>query len=215
MIKRWQNVFKILRDMYPHARCELDYVTPFELLIATILSAQCTDQRVNMITPQLFARFRRPEDYLSVSQEELEGLIRTCGLYRNKARSILLCSQALVHGFGGEVPRDMASLQSLPGVGRKTAAVVASNAFGIPALAVDTHVFRVARRIGMSRGGTPERVEADVCAIYPQEKWIDLHHLLIWHGRRLCHARNPRCTECPLQTFCDRGRRVPGEEVPN
>lgn len=205
MADRWQKVFDLLEEIYPGARCELDYSTPFELLVATILSAQCTDHRVNMITPRLFDRFRAPADYLKVDQAELEEYIRTCGLFRNKARSIMQCCRALVHDFGGEVPGDMDSLQSLPGVGRKTAAVVASNAFGVPALAVDTHVFRVARRLGMAVGDTPEKVEVEVCALYPSRQWIVLHHLLIWHGRRMCHARNPQCDECRLRPLCEHG----------
>jgi endonuclease-3 len=213
MDKRWQRVFTLLSEMYPDARCELNYETPFELLIATILSAQCTDQRVNIITPRLFQRFRSPEDYLEVSQDELEDLIRTCGLYRNKARSIIGCCRVLVRDFQGVVPRDLVSLESLPGVGRKTAAVVASNAFGVPALAVDTHVFRVARRIGLARGDTPEKVEAEVCAIYPREQWIELHHILIWHGRRLCHARKPDCEQCPLAADCDQAISGSAREV--
>ena len=202
MSDHWQYVFDTLRRIYPDARCELDYETPFQLLIATIISAQCTDQRVNIITPVLFYRFRQPADYLAVPQQEVEAYIRSCGLYRNKAKSIIRCCQVLVDDFGGVVPRDLAALQSLPGVGRKTAAVVASNAFGVPALAVDTHVLRVARRLGMTRSETPDKVEADICALYPMESWIDLHHLLIWHGRRLCHARRPLCAQCPLHSVC-------------
>ena len=214
MDRQMQSLYENLKAMYPEARCELDFNNPFELLIATILSAQCTDQRVNLITPELFRRYKRPEDYLEVSQEELETIIRTCGLFRNKARSILGCCSELVDRFGGEVPADLSLLETLPGVGRKTAAVVASNAFGIPALAVDTHVFRVAKRLGLTDGDTPLEVERDVCEIFPEDLWIELHHLLIWHGRRLCHARKPACQRCPLQGMCRyrQAREVPGED---
>lgn len=198
----YDRIYDELGRLYPEAHCELNYETPFQLLIATILSAQCTDQRVNMITPILFAKYGSPAAFLAVSPPDLEADIRSCGLYRNKARNILACCRELVYRFGGEVPASFDDLAELPGVGRKTAAVVASNAFGIPALAVDTHVLRVSQRLGLATGSTPARVEAELTAIYAPDQWHDLHHRLIWHGRRMCYARSPACGECPLRHIC-------------
>jgi endonuclease-3 len=191
-----------LNELYPEARCELVFSTPFELLIATILSAQCTDERVNKVTPALFAKYPHPRDYTLVPPHVLEEEIRSCGLFRSKARNIIACCRELMDRFTGEVPNTIEELESLPGVGRKTANVVASNAFGIPAIAVDTHVFRVARRLGLATGSTTLAVEAELCQAFPQEYWSHMHHLLIWHGRRVCDARKPRCGECTVQGCC-------------
>ncbi|MDA8344585.1 MAG: endonuclease III [Thermaerobacter sp.] len=196
------RILDILGSMYPDARCALDFTTPFELLVATILSAQCTDERVNMITPRLFPRYPTPAAMLALSQEDLEDLIHDCGLFRSKARNILGTCDALQTGHSGEVPRTMAALLKLPGVGRKTANVVLSNAFGVPAIAVDTHVFRVARRLGLAHGETPEQVERDLRLRIPRRDWSAAHHWLIHHGRQICHARRPDCLHCPLSPYC-------------
>ncbi len=188
--------------MYPDARCALDFTSPFELLIATILSAQCTDERVNMITPRLFPRYPTPQAMLSLTKEQLEDLIHDCGLFRSKAKNILGACEALVARHGGEVPRTMAALEGLPGVGRKTANVVLSNAFSVPAIAVDTHVFRVARRLGLASGQTPEKVERELRRRIPRRDWSQAHHWLIHHGRQICHARGPECLRCPLAPYC-------------
>ncbi len=196
------RILQILAETYPEAQCALLHETPFELLVATILSAQCTDERVNLITPRLFPRYGTPERMLSLSEDRLADLIRDCGLFRAKARSILGTCHALVAGHAGQVPRRMEDLVALPGVGRKTANVVLSNAFGVPAIAVDTHVFRVARRLGLATGDTPEKVESELRRRIPRRSWSQAHHWLIWHGRRICHARRPECTVCPLRELC-------------
>ena len=194
-----------LAAAYPDARCALDHVDPFQLVVATVLSAQCTDARVNLTTPALFRRCPDPAALAAVGLEELEGLIRSTGFFHNKARNLKAMAMALEARHGGRVPGDMAALAALPGVGQKTANVVLANAFGVPALAVDTHIFRVARRLGLSKGTTPEKVEADVCRLFPPSLWIDLHHQLILHGRRVCGARKPDCPGCPLRDLCPTG----------
>lgn len=196
------HVYEILQARFPEAQCELLYENPFELLIATILSAQCTDDRVNMVTRSLFAELKTPEDYLSLGQAGLEERIKSLGLFRNKAKNILALCRVLLNEYGGEIPADLEELQKLPGVGRKTANVVGSNAFGIPALAVDTHVFRVARRLGLAQGSTPEKVEEELKQVFAREHWSKAHHLLIFHGRRICAARKPQCPLCPLAGEC-------------
>lgn len=196
-------IFDELAKKFPDAHCELDYTTPFELLIATILSAQCTDQRVNIVTRSLFATANTPEEVIALGLIGLETMIRSLGLYHNKAKNILATCIALVEVFKGQVPNTIDLLMKLPGVGRKTAAVVVSNAYGIPAIAVDTHVFRVAHRLGLVHGKTPEKVEEELMAIYPSEKWSFLHHLLIFHGRQICSARKPNCHDCPVNSVCE------------
>lgn len=193
------------RAAYPDARCALDHADPFQLVVATILSAQCTDARVNLTTPALFARFPDATSLAGARLEELEGLIRSTGFYHNKARNLIGLGQALLARHGGMVPSDPGALGALPGVGQKTANVVLANAFGVPALAVDTHIFRVARRLGLSRATTPEKVEADLCRRFPREDWIELHHQLIFHGRRVCDARRPNCGACTLLDLCPTG----------
>lgn len=195
-------IFKSLQKEFPDAHCELEFQTPFELLIATILSAQCTDERVNQVTATLFKAANTPEGIIALGLRDLENKIRSLGLYHNKARNILTASQILTTEYAGIVPEDINLLTRLPGVGRKTANVVVSNAFGIPAIAVDTHVFRVARRLGLAEGTTPEKVEEELMEVYPREQWASLHHLLIFFGRRICAARNPNCTECPVTSVC-------------
>ena len=197
-----QSILKNLRRLYPEAKCGLDYDSPFELLIATILSAQCTDKRVNLVTPELFKKARTPEAILNLGEKGLISFIKTCGLYQSKAKNILATSEKLVQEYKGSVPRSFDALTSLPGVGRKTANVVVSNAFAIPAIAVDTHVFRVSRRLGLAKGKTPHQVELELQKILPREHWSESHHLLIAHGRGLCSARRPQCEICPLSKVC-------------
>ncbi|WP_407308639.1 endonuclease III [Desulfosporosinus sp. SB140] len=195
-------IYESLQKEFPGAHCELEFQTPFELLIATILSAQCKDERVNQVTAILFSEANTPEGIIALGLKELENKIRSLGLYRNKAKSIFLASQILVKEYAGKVPEDVELLRRLPGVGRKTANVVVSNAFGIPALAVDTHVFRVAHRLGLAEGNTPEKVEEQLMKVFPRERWSSIHHLLIFLGRRICAARKPNCTECPVASVC-------------
>lgn len=197
-----QFIFEALQKKFPDARCELEFRTPFELLIATILSAQCTDERVNLVTASLFAEANTPQAINALGQIELENKIRSLGLFHNKAKNILAACRVLVEDFAGQVPENIDLLQQLPGVGRKTADVVVSNAFGIPALAVDTHVFRVAHRLGLVRGNTPIKVETELMQLFPRERWTLVHHLLIFQGRRICVARKPNCQECPVNHVC-------------
>ena len=196
------RAINIILDSYPDARAELNYSNPFELLIATILSAQCTDVRVNIVTEGLFKKYKRPEDYFKVDVKELEQDIKTCGLYKSKAKNIKLCSQQLVEEFSSEVPKDLEDLQKLAGVGRKTANVVVSNAFGTPAIAVDTHVFRVANRIGLAKAKDVLETERQLQRAIPRDKWTRAHHALIFHGRRVCKARKPDCELCPVNELC-------------
>jgi endonuclease-3 len=192
-----------LRRLYPDAACTLNFSNPLELLIATQLSAQCTDERVNAVTEKLFQKYRTAEDYVKVSQEELEQDIRSTGFYRNKAKNIRAACQSILQNFGGEVPRTMEGLLSLPGVARKTANVVLGNAFGIvEGFVVDTHVGRLARRLGWTTNEDPVKVEQDLMRIIPQQDWLDLSHLLIFHGRAICHARKPLCEQCTLAHLC-------------
>ena len=197
-----QFIYDALQERFPDARCELVYNSPFELLIATILSAQCTDDRVNLVTASLFAEANTPESILNLGQIALETKIRSLGLYHNKAKNILAACKELVENYKGQVPADIDLLRRLPGVGRKTANVVVSNAFGVPAIAVDTHVFRVAHRLGIAQKKTPEKVEEELMQIFPRDQWSLVHHLLIFHGRRICNARKPACEECPVNQVC-------------
>jgi endonuclease-3 len=197
-----EQILDTLQQMYPDAHCELNYTTPFELLVATILSAQCTDKRVNEITGPLFQKYNKPEHYIHLTQEELEEHIKGLGLYKNKSKNILETCRILYEKYNGEVPQTHAELEALPGVGRKTANVVLSNAFGIPAIAVDTHVFRVANRLGLAKSDNVDEVERQLMKRIPKEKWSAAHHWLIWHGRRVCSARNPQCGQCPLREMC-------------
>lgn len=200
-----QDLLHRLDAAYPEARCALDHQDPFQLVVATILSAQCTDARVNLTTPALFARYPDAAALAAAEPTELEGIIRPTGFFRNKARNLIGLGQALEARHGGQVPSDPEALSALPGVGQKTANVVLANAFGVPALAVDTHIFRVARRLGLSEAPTPEKVEADLTRQFPQDRWIPLHHQLIGHGRRICAARRPACRDCPLWDLCPTG----------
>lgn len=195
-------MYRELVALYPDAHCELDFTNPLELLVATILSAQCTDKRVNVVTPALFQRYPSAEDYAGADRAELETLIRSTGFFRSKADSILRMGQELCDRFGGEVPGRLADLVTLPGVGRKTANVVLGNAFGVPGLTVDTHFSRLVRRFGWTEETTPEKIESAVAQLFPAKDWTMLSHRLIWHGRRICHARRPACGACTLARMC-------------
>ncbi|WP_082718473.1 endonuclease III [Hydrogenibacillus schlegelii] len=203
--RRVRRILDGLAALYPDARCELHYETPFQLLVATMLSAQSTDAKVNQVTPELFRRYPDARAFAALTPEELAPHIQSIGLYRTKSKNIIETARILVERFGGEVPRDFDALVALPGVGRKTANVVLSTAFGLPAIAVDTHVFRVGRRLGLASGDTPERVEAELRQRIPMSEWAVPHHRLIWHGRRMCHARAPKCDRCPLWVDCPHG----------
>lgn len=197
-----EDILDQLAMLYPEAACALEHRNPFELLIATILSAQCTDQRVNQITKRLFAEASTPQAIVELGVDRVRELIHGCGLHNNKAANIVATCQQLLEKHQGEVPSSREDLEALPGVGRKTANVVLSNAYGVPAIAVDTHVFRVANRIGLSAAPTPEKTEKQLMAAIPRERWSHSHHLLIFHGRNLCKARNPQCGHCPLAEHC-------------
>ncbi len=196
------KVLDLLNQMYPDAHCELEYNTPFQLLIATMLSAQTTDKKVNQVTARLFDDYPTAKDFLQLSQAELEAKIKMIGLYRTKAKNILATCRILVDTYKGNIPTSHEELEQLPGVGRKTANVVLSNAFGIPAIAVDTHVFRVSNRIGITNSNSVEDTEKQLMDRIPISQWTLTHHQLIWHGRRVCKARNPACSECLLTNFC-------------
>lgn len=193
----------ILEDTFPYAECELNYNTPFQLLIATILSAQTTDVKVNKVTETLFKDYPDVDSFMSLSELELQNRIKSIGLHKNKAKNIKKTCMMLVDEYNGVVPNNRDDLVKLAGVGRKTANVVLSNAFDVPALAVDTHVFRVANRIGLVKSKTPDQTEQQLTKLLPPERWCKVHHLLIWHGRRICNARKPQCTECPLLEICE------------
>lgn len=200
---RVRSILTALQRTYPDAHCELRYSNPLELLIATILSAQCTDARVNEVTRTLFQRYRTAADYAAAPLSELEEAIRPTGFYRNKARNIQACCRALVEKHGGQVPRTMEALTALDGVGRKTANVVLGNAFGInEGIVVDTHVRRVAQRLGLTRQTDPEKIELELMQQVPRDLWTQFSHWLIWHGRRRCSARKPDCPNCELRRWC-------------
>jgi endonuclease-3 len=197
-----RSIYRILTKEYPDARCELDFNSPLELLIATVLSAQCTDIRVNAVTPVLFNRFPTLETLAAAKLSEVEEIIYSTGFFRSKAKNIKELANRILNDFGGEVPNDLAQLVTLPGVGRKTANVVLGNAFGIPGLTVDTHFGRLSRRFGWSDQTDPVKVEKDVAELIPEKEWTLLSHKLIWHGRRICHSRKPECGICPLAKLC-------------
>jgi endonuclease-3 len=196
------KVIEILKNTYPNAKSGLKFTNPFELLIATILSAQCTDKRVNIITDRLFKKYKTPEDFLKLTPEELQEEIRECGLYRNKSKSILETCKILKEKYDSKVPETLEELLTLPGVGRKTANVVLSNAFSKQAIAVDTHVFRVSNRIGLADSKDVFTTEKQLMELIPENLWSLSHHLLIHHGRNLCTARKPKCDECPVNHLC-------------
>ncbi|WP_369357913.1 endonuclease III [Streptomyces sp. cg2] len=202
MVRRARRINRELAELYPYAHPELDFTNPFELLVATVLSAQTTDLRVNQTTPRLFAACPTPEDMAAVPPEQLEELIRPTGFFRAKAKSLIGLSTALRDRFGGEVPGRLEDLVTLPGVGRKTANVVLGNAFGVPGITVDTHFGRLARRFGWTTAQDAEKVEADVAEIFPKSEWTMLSHRVVFHGRRVCHSRKPACGACPIAPLC-------------
>jgi endonuclease III len=203
--ERVKKIIKILSKEIPDSKIALRYSNPFELLIATILSAQCTDIKVNQVTENLFKKYRSPKDFAESNLSELEEDIRPTGFYRNKAKSVQKCSRQLIERFGGVVPKKIEELVTLPGVGRKTANVILGNAFGIPSISVDTHVQRVSQRIGLTQNSDPVKIEFDLMEIVPQKEWTHFSNLLIWHGRRTCMAKKPLCEKCPIRMDCDYG----------
>ena len=202
LTRRARRIDRELAELYPDARAELDFTTPLELSVATILSAQCTDRRVNEVTPALFRRYPDAAAYAGADRAELEEMIRSTGFFRNKANSLIKLGQQLVERFDGEVPRTLEELVTLPGFGRKTANVVLGNAFGVPGITVDTHFGRLVRRWGWTEETDPVKVEHAVGALFPKRDWTMLSHHVIWHGRRRCHARNPACGACPIARLC-------------
>ena len=201
--ERVEFIVQKLKETYPNAHCELDFKTPFQLLVATILSAQCTDKLVNIVTPGLFRKYPTPNELAAVAQEELELAIKPTGFYRNKAKNLRAMSRDLLDKHRGEVPRSMEELTHLAGVGRKTANVVLGNAFSLAeGIAVDTHVTRLAKRLALTKSSVPEKIETDLMRLVPKQQWTDFSHLLIWHGRRRCFARSPDCAECEIGSLC-------------
>jgi endonuclease-3 len=200
--ERAEKIFVLLKKVYPSAKVALNFRTPFQLLIATILSAQCTDARVNMVTPELFRKYPSPESFAEADNKELEKEIRSTGFFRQKAMSIINCSKSIVENFGGEVPHTMEQLLTLDGVGRKTANVVLGNAFGIPGIAVDTHVARLSRRLGFTKENDPIKVEHDLMELFPPRRWTLLCHFIMAHGRKVCNSRSPKCEICVLNKLC-------------
>jgi len=205
--RRAARILRLLKREYPDAHCELDYQTPYQLLVATILSAQCTDARVNLVTPAFFSRYPTPAALAEADRSDVEDSIRSTGFFRNKAKSLIGMAQALVADHAGLVPRDMEQLRALPGVGRKTANVILGNAYGLnEGVTVDTHVTRLSARLRFSRQKTAEKIERDLMALIPREDWTLVSHLLIWHGRRVCIAQRPRCEVCVLRKLCPSAR---------
>ncbi|MFQ5599739.1 MAG: endonuclease III [Candidatus Krumholzibacteriia bacterium] len=201
-LRRTRTILSRLERAYPDSRCSLDYENPLQLLIATILSAQCTDARVNMVTPVLFERYSDARALAEAELDEVEGMIKSTGFYHNKARNIIACCQELLAHHGGEVPADLDRLVELPGIGRKTANVVVGNAFGIPGVVVDTHVARISRLLALTAQKDPNKIECDLMDVVPRSRWTQLAHLFIDLGRRVCVARRPRCAECVLNDLC-------------
>ncbi|MDL1970463.1 MAG: endonuclease III [Candidatus Desulfofervidaceae bacterium] len=203
MQQKVQAILEVLEKHYPHVKVALRFSNPLELLIATILSAQCTDERVNQVTASLFKKYKTVQDYATADLKELEEDIKPTGFFKNKARHIKSCCQTLVEQHQGKVPADLEKLTALPGVGRKTANVVLGNAFDIPGIVVDTHVRRVTQRLGLTSHQDPVKIERDLMKLIPKEKWTKFSLQLTWHGRTICQARKPRCEECPLKNWCD------------
>jgi endonuclease III len=202
LVRRARKINKVLTELYPDAHCELHFSNPLELLIATILSAQCTDKRVNLVTPTLFGKYKTAADYAGADRAEVESIVASTGFFRAKTNSILGMAQALCDRHGGEVPAKLDDLVKLPGVGRKTANVVLGNAFDIPGLTVDTHMLRLSNRLGWTTSDDPVKVERGIAALIPRKEWTLLSHRVIWHGRRVCHARRPACGACALAPMC-------------
>lgn len=197
------NLVENLKEAYPDATCSLDFETPFQMVVAVMLSAQCTDERVNKTTPTLFARCKTIQDFADIDIKELEDIIHPCGFYKNKAKNIKLCAKQVLENFDGKVPDNMEDLQSLAGVGRKSANVVMLEAFGIAnGIAVDTHAKRISNLIGLSKESDPSKIEQDLIKLFPKEYLKDINHLLVWHGRNTCVARKPKCDVCPVNKYC-------------
>ena len=197
------KVLQILKKYYPDATCSLDFETPFQMVVAVMLSAQCTDERVNKTTPKLFEKYGTPEAVLKMKLSELERIIHPCGFYKNKAKNIKLTAEMIIKEFNGEVPQTMDELMKLPGVGRKSANVVMLEAFNSPqGIAVDTHAKRISNKLGLSKNSDPEKIEQDLLKVIPKEYYYDANHLLVWHGRNICVARKPKCNECPVYAYC-------------
>ena len=198
------EIIKKLKQAYPDATCSLDFTSPFEMMVSVVLSAQCTDERVNKTTPNLFKKYNTPEKMSKIRIEELEELIHPCGFYKNKAKNILAASKILVEKYKGIVPNTMEELQSLPGVGRKSANVIMLEAFKNPqGIAIDTHAKRISNKIGFSKQTEPEKIEKDLLKVVPKEYYYDVNHLLVWHGRKTCIARKPLCENCPIKEYCN------------
>ena len=197
------EIIEKLKKYYPDAICSLDFKTPFQMVVAVMLSAQCTDERVNKTTPSLFAKYGTPETICNMELEELEKIIHPCGFYKNKARNIKAMAKEIIEKYNGEVPQTMEELTSLPGVGRKSANVVMLEAFNNPqGIAIDTHAKRISNRVGLSKNSIPEKIEQDILKVIPKEYYKDVNHLLVWHGRKICDARKPKCEECPINNEC-------------
>lgn len=206
-------ILELLDKTYPEAHVTLDFTNPLEMLVATVLSAQCTDVRVNQVTPALFAKYPDAQAYAQAPVAELEDMIRPTGFFRNKAKSIKALCQKLVEDYGGQVPASLDELVKLPGIGRKTANVVLGNAFGIPGIFVDTHLGRVSRRLGLTKHQDPVKIEFDLMPLIPKERWVKFSHQMIWHGRQICDARKPKCHLCPLLPYCDYGQKTQGSRA--
>jgi len=201
-------ILGLLERYYPEVHCTLNFTNPLELLVATVLSAQCTDVRVNQVTPALFKKYPTAVHYAQAPLPELEKAIYTTGFFRQKAKSLQGICQTLVKDYGGQVPGSLTELVKLPGIGRKTANVILGNAFGIPGIVVDTHLGRVAQRLGLTLAKDPVKIEFDLMPLVPQERWVKFSHQMIWHGREICVARKPKCPQCPLLPYCDYGRQA-------
>lgn len=198
-----RELIKILKNLYPDAKCSLDFSKPFELVVAVMLSAQCTDERVNKTTPELFNKYKTPQDFANADIKELEQMVHSCGFYKNKAKNIKACANEIVKKYNSQVPKEMDLLLQLPGVGRKSANVILLEVFGIATgIAVDTHAKRIANRLGLTTSQNPTKIEQDLLKYFKQDELKDINHLLIWHGRNLCVAQNPKCDQCPLRKNC-------------
>lgn len=198
-----KEIFEILKKQYPDAKCSLNFSSPFEMMIAVMLSAQCTDERVNMVTEKIFSKYNTPEDFINLPLEDIEKMIHSCGFYKNKAKNIKLASQKILQDFSGSVPQTMDELLTIPGIGRKSANVIMLEAFNNPqGIAVDTHAKRISNRIGFSDKKEPEKIEQDLLKLFPKKYYYDANHILIWHGRITCKAQKPNCANCCIKNYC-------------
>ncbi len=203
-MKKEIEIIEILKTTYPDAKCSLNFKTPFQMMVAVVLSAQCTDARVNLVTPGIFAKYPNPIDFANMDITLLEKLIHSCGFYKNKAKNIKAAATKIVNEYNGVLPNTIDELLTLPGVGRKSANVIMLEAFNDPqGIAIDTHAKRISNRLGLSKNSEPSKIEKDLINIYPKKYYYDINHLLMWHGRNLCTAKNPKCAECPVQKYCE------------